>query len=76
MTWWGVVLIAWGAFLFGFLMAAVLAAGKRADEMVRAEKAEAEFADVKKEWNKWVQLNSEWISERAVLKARVKELEG
>jgi len=30
MTWWGVVLIAWGAVLFCFL--AVLKIGKRADE--------------------------------------------
>ena len=32
MSWWGVVLIAYGAFVFGFLLAAILAAGKIADQ--------------------------------------------
>ena len=40
MIWWGVVLIACGSFLFGFLMAAVLAAGKRADEAMEQFQSE------------------------------------
>jgi len=42
MTWWGVVLIAWGAFLVGFLLAAMLATGKEADQAAEARIQELE----------------------------------